>query len=499
MGEGACFNVGVPYYLPHTAAIPHIIYNPIRTLLLYWPQGLGEKQKVCNDIAFLLVLAREEAIGERKYGLSTIWVNACQARVCSMEEVVKELTAWVSSGLDWPYTLVWLNKDTCHAPLPKEGHLGILAQGGTDMTGYRRISQLEVCQLLVSGLQVAYPVGLNGCEDPIIISLPESLANSISLTGGGSIYLEIDILQPMAEELDWKVLPPSRHSHILIASPIKTTPPKPEREVSMTMEVTDLLSWVMVDMPGHMSRNSMLKILNPIVVLTPPPHNLRGLFGPVDTLSQVSTRYAAEVAEASLEETPTISSIAKTPGPCGRTPPTDASYLQEKANKALGELLVTKSSINAHRQKAVWELGMKLHHSNSEMTESIKTAQATYAQTTQDTKALCPATVKEAKATCTHTIWEAKALCSLAIRDAEIQGAAWADLLHWEYTKTIQQLEEQVIQEEGESQIDFLSACQATMHACPLELQGTVVTSYHILMGQTPTSHQFIFSQGTSP
>ena len=121
-----------------------------------------------------------------------------------MEEAVRELTVWVSSGPDWPYALVWLNKDICHAPLPKEGHLGILPQGGTDMTAYRRISQLEVCQLLVSGLQVAYLVGLNGHEDPIITSLHESLANGISLIGGRSIYLEIDIPQPMAEESDWK-------------------------------------------------------------------------------------------------------------------------------------------------------------------------------------------------------------------------------------------------------------------------------------------------------
>ena len=61
-----------------------------------------------------------------------------------MEEAVRELTAWVSSGPDWPYAYVQLNEDTCHAPLSKEGHLGILPQGGTDMTTYGRISQLEV-------------------------------------------------------------------------------------------------------------------------------------------------------------------------------------------------------------------------------------------------------------------------------------------------------------------------------------------------------------------
>ena len=113
----------------------------------------------------------------------------------------------------------------------------------------------------------------------------------------------------------------------------------------MTVEVRDLLSWAMLDTPGHMSGNSTPKRPNPVDILTPPPHKLRDLSGPVDTSSQVSTPDDAEVAEASLEEIPSAtSSTAKTPGPSGGTPPTDASHLQEKAKKALGEMLATKSS-----------------------------------------------------------------------------------------------------------------------------------------------------------
>ena len=111
----------------------------------------GERQKVCHNIIFPLVLTKEEATVDRKYGLSTIWVNPCQ-----------------SSGPNWPYTLLWLHKGTCHVALPKEGHLGILPQRGGETTSCRQISQLEVCQLLISDLQVAYPIGLNGCEEHII-------------------------------------------------------------------------------------------------------------------------------------------------------------------------------------------------------------------------------------------------------------------------------------------------------------------------------------------
>ena len=141
-----------------------------------------------------------------------------------MEEVVGNLTTWVYSGLNQPYALVWLHEDTHHVPLPKEGYLGILPQRGAEMTACRRISQLEVCQLLVSGPQVTYPIGLNGCEEPIITCLPESLANGISLTRDESIYLETDIPQSLAEELDQKALPIGKHSTIIIASPHKTTP-----------------------------------------------------------------------------------------------------------------------------------------------------------------------------------------------------------------------------------------------------------------------------------
>ena len=35
----------------------------------------GEGQKLCHDIAFLLVWAEEEATGARNYGLWTVWVN----------------------------------------------------------------------------------------------------------------------------------------------------------------------------------------------------------------------------------------------------------------------------------------------------------------------------------------------------------------------------------------------------------------------------------------
>ena len=146
-------------------------------------------------------------MGYRVYGPSMIWVNPYQARVSTVDEVVKQLTALVSSGPDWPYALVWLNGDTHHVPLPREGHLSILPEGGTSSAARGRVSQLEVCQLLSLGLQVVYPVGLNECNVPVIASLPKSLAKGTNLLGGEPIYLKVDILQSTTEGPEWKALP----------------------------------------------------------------------------------------------------------------------------------------------------------------------------------------------------------------------------------------------------------------------------------------------------
>ena len=159
-----------------------------------------------------------------------------------MEEVVGKLITWASSGPNWPYALVQLHEGTHHAPLPKEEHLGILPQRGAEAIPCGQISQLEVCQLLVASPQVIYPIGLNGCDEPIIPPLLEPLASGVSVTIGEPVYLEIDILSSPVEEPDQKVLPLGEVSTIIIAIPHKSTPPKLERESSMTMEVRNLLS-----------------------------------------------------------------------------------------------------------------------------------------------------------------------------------------------------------------------------------------------------------------
>ena len=204
----------------------------------------------------------------------------------------------------------------------------------------------------------------------------------------------MDIPPLQVEEPDQKVLPLGEVSTIVIASPCKSTPPKLEGEGSMTREVRDLLSGVILEMSGHGSKSSTPRRLCPATVLMPPSHQLKELLQLVDTSSQVSI----EMAETSLEGIPTsISPIAVTSRSESISLPVVTMEHCTNANKAPRDLPTTKASIDTCRQRAIWELGMELHQNESKAMESIKEAKAVCSQANLDAQALCFATIKEAK------------------------------------------------------------------------------------------------------
>ena len=130
---------------------------------------------------------------------------------------VETLAACPSSGTDWPYALAQLYEGSCHTPLPKDKHLGILSQGKAEETSCGQISQLDICQLLSAGSQVVYPIGLNGQDEPIITILPGLLSSSISIIASKHLYPEINI--PPLEESDTKALPIGEASIIQTTNP----------------------------------------------------------------------------------------------------------------------------------------------------------------------------------------------------------------------------------------------------------------------------------------
>ena len=230
-----------------------------------------------------------------QYGICLVWVHPNQVRMTTIEEAADSLTAYTSSGVDWPYALAQLFEDPHHAPLPKNKHLGILPQEKAQETFCGWISQLKVCQLLAAGLQVVYPIGLNGQDEPIITTLPDLLGSSKSLIASKHNYLEIDIPLPPMEEPDRKMLPLEDIPTVLVTS-LPKSPFKPKG--SITTEVSNLLSQAVLEASSCESQQSPPRRPTTAVVLMSPSQRPEGLLLPADTSSQASI----DEAEASLED-----------------------------------------------------------------------------------------------------------------------------------------------------------------------------------------------------
>ena len=201
-----------------------------------------------------------------------------------MEEALEILSTCISCGSDQPYIPTQLYEGTNHAPLPKDKHLGILPQGKAEgPCGW--ISQLEVCQLLSTRLQVVYPSGLNGSDQSVIVDLPRSLHNGSSVTTDEHPYIKIDIPSPMPEEQDC-ANPPLGGGHATLAVATTKTSWKPR--ITLTAEVGNLLNRGMTeDYDRELECSAMVKE-PPTKAGTSPPPKMEEAAPPLDTSSQVS-------------------------------------------------------------------------------------------------------------------------------------------------------------------------------------------------------------------
>ena len=109
-------------------------------------------------------------------------------------------------------------------------------------------------------------------------------------------------------------------------------------------------------------------------------------------------------------------------GPSSDAPPPDAAHLWEEANKALGDLLTIKSSIDACQWKLVSEFSMALHENDS------KTR-----------------VYQGSKGHLYHSIQEAENCCSVAIREAEAQRASQAVSIQQSHHKLVSTLKRNLL------------------------------------------------------
>ena len=169
-----------------------------------------------------------------------------------MEEALGILSACISSGPNWLYVFTQLYKGSNHTPLPMDKHLGILPWGKVEESPHGQISQLEVCQLLSTGPQVIYPVGLNRCNQSVTIDLLEPLHSGSSVTTDEHPYLQIDIPLPTPKEPECTTLP-----HATPVGNIPKTLWKPR--ITLMAEVNDLINWGMADDYNHKPEHSTME------------------------------------------------------------------------------------------------------------------------------------------------------------------------------------------------------------------------------------------------
>ena len=215
---------------PHLNSLELLCHTLGELLSISHLKVLGNTQEPHTDMAYLLVHTGDTCEAQ-SYSMSLVWRSPHQVWVSTMEEAIGTLSIYISSGPDWPYTLAQLYEGSSHTPLPKSKHLGILPQGRVGESPYGQISQLKVCQLLSARPQVVYPVGLNGRDEPITITLPELLHSGASIITTEHPYIRIDIPLLPPEELRHTTLPLGK-VHTIPATNSPRTPWKPRKSLA---------------------------------------------------------------------------------------------------------------------------------------------------------------------------------------------------------------------------------------------------------------------------
>ena len=121
----------------------------------------------------------------------------------------------------------------------------------------------------------------------------------------------------------------------------------------MTAEVQELLSHTLLDTYSHASGDSLPKGPTSPALGVPSPTREEGFSKPVATSSHVSLLVAMPDITEPIILPPKVACTAtnpppKTPGADMGALPTEVILLQEEMNNAMGHLLTTRTSLDAH-------------------------------------------------------------------------------------------------------------------------------------------------------
>ena len=220
----------------------------------------------------------------------------------------------------------------------------------------------------------------------------------------------------------------------------------------------------------------------------------------MDTSSQASV----EEGEASLESNPiNVSPTRTTYSSCSESPMVDLTELQGDANLAADHMLSIKRSMDLKRQWIRWELGLHLCQNEAEEAAANKKAKVLHSCGVLDSKVDCTRAVLEARFSYRVAVQEAKTIQGNCLQELEVayskalgettaMRSSKSTTLYREHVKLMHELEEWAIREESKGCHNFLSTCQAILLHVPQPLKENLTTSYHILLGQSPPSPQYV-------
>ena len=204
--------------------------------------------------------------------------------------------------------------------------------------------------------------------------------------------------------------------------------------------------------------------------------------------------------ETSLESNPiNVCSPTATGSNHSDIPMIDLTELQVDADLAANHMLSIKRSSDLKRQWAIRDFEASMHQQEAKEAAVNERAKIVHSRKDLNSKVKCTKAVMKAKYDYRLAIQEARTIrCSKlqesetayleALRENAAMRSTQCAMLCREHTRNIHKLEERALDAENKSCQGFLFTCQAILCHALQPLKENLYTSYHILLGQLPSS-----------
>ena len=269
-----------------------------------------------------------------------------------------------------------------------------------------------------------------------------------------------------------------------------------ETRVTLKAEVNDLINQGMADNYDHKPEHSTMGEEEVAEADIFPPPKVEVSAPPLDTSSQASV----EEMETSWESNPIhVSSPTAAGSNHSDSPMIDLTELQADANLAANHMLSIKRSSDLKRQWAIWDFEASLCQQEAKEAVANERAKIVHSRKDLNAKVKCAKAVMKAKYDYRMAVQEARMIRCNELQESE---AAYSEAfgenaaarstqcatLHREHMRHMHEMEEQALDAENKSCQDFLFACQAMVCHVLQPLKENLFASYHVLLGQLPSS-----------